>query len=95
MSSAGTASNFASPPDSSSIFSIPRGRQRTTTPGSSGKGVCTSTSTGSSSSATVCGDVAVVGRIVHGRTHEAVDEQRAGLLVHFILDRDPRSSESR
>jgi hypothetical protein len=31
--------------------------------------------------------IAVVARIVHRGTHEAVDEDRAGVLVHFVLDR--------
>src|SRR5690606_32246976 len=32
-------------------------------------------------------DIAVVAGIVHGRQHEAVDEDRAGVLVDFVLDR--------
>ena len=51
----GTASTLPSPPASSSIFRMPIGRQVTTTPGISGTGVITSTSTGSPSSASVCG----------------------------------------
>jgi hypothetical protein len=53
--SIGTASSLASPPASSSIFNTPKGRQVTTTPGVSGYGVITSTSTGSPSSAKVRG----------------------------------------
>ena len=32
-------------------------------------------------------DVAVVAGIVHGCGHEAIDENRAAVLVHFVLDR--------
>ena len=53
--SIGTASSLLSPPASSCIFSMPIGRQVTTTPEMSGTGVITSTSTGSPSSASVCG----------------------------------------
>ena len=31
------------------------------------------------------GNIAVVGRVVHGRAHETVHKQRAGLFVHFVL----------
>jgi hypothetical protein len=53
--SIGTASTLASPPASSSILSMPIGRQRTTTPVISGTGEMTSTSHGSPSSESVCG----------------------------------------
>jgi hypothetical protein len=53
--STGTAISLASMPASSVIFSMPTGRQRTTTPVISGIGVTTSTSTGSPSSDRVCG----------------------------------------
>ncbi|CSI83704.1 Uncharacterised protein [Vibrio cholerae] len=46
----GTATTFASSPDSSVIFSTPTGRQRITEPGIRGYGVGTKTSTGSPSS---------------------------------------------
>ena len=52
---AGTASTLPSTPASSSIIRMPRGRQGTTTPGSSGYGAITSTSTGSPSPDRVCG----------------------------------------
>ena len=51
----GTARSFVSPPASSDILSMPMGRQRTTTPGMSAKGVITRTSVGSPSSESVCG----------------------------------------
>jgi hypothetical protein len=51
----GTARILASPPASSSILSMPIGRQRTTTPVMSGTGESTSTSQGSPSSDSVCG----------------------------------------
>ena len=51
----GTATSFASTPDSSVIFSMPSARQRTTHPWMSGNGVTTSTSTGSPSPDSVCG----------------------------------------
>ena len=35
----------------------------------------------------VARDVAVVARVVHRRGQEAVDEQRAGVLVDLVLDR--------
>ena len=53
--SIGTARIFASPPASSSIFSMPIGRQRTTTPVISGTGDSTRTSHGSPSSDSVWG----------------------------------------
>ena len=53
--SIGTARIFESPPASSSIFSMPIGRQRTTTPVISGTGESTSTSHGSPSSESVRG----------------------------------------
>jgi hypothetical protein len=66
---------------------MPTGRQRTTTPVISGWGrehqhVHRIAVVGDG-----VRDVAVVAGIVHGRRHEAVDEHRAGLLVHFVLDR--------
>ena len=76
-----------SPPASSSSFSMPIGRQRTTTPVMSGIGDSTSTSQGSPSSDERVRDVAVVARVVHRRRHEAVDEHRAGVLVDLVLDR--------
>jgi hypothetical protein len=82
----GTASTLPSIPASSSIFRMPRARQGTTTPGCSGYGVITSTSTGSPSPDRVLGHIAVVGRVVHGRGHETVHEDGARFLVHFVLD---------
>ena len=51
----GTASTLPSTPASSSIFRMPSARQGTTTPGCSGYGVITSTSTGSPSPERVWG----------------------------------------
>lgn len=53
--SCGTATSFASTPDSSVICSMPSTRERTIEPASSGNGVITSTSTGSPSPDSVCG----------------------------------------
>src|SRR5690606_11928186 len=39
------------------------------------------------------GYVAVVAGILHRRDHEAIDEQRPGFLVHFVLDRVRRHRE--
>ena len=47
----------------------------------------TSTSTGSPSSAMVSGMKAVVARIAHQRSDEAIYDQHAGFLVHFVLYR--------
>lgn len=34
-------------------------------------------------------DIAVVARVVHRGIHEAIDEDRAGFLVHFVFHRFP------
>ena len=84
--SIGTARIFASPPASSSIFSMPIGRQRTTTPVMSGTGEMHEHVARIAVVGQRLRDVAVVARIMHRRRHEAVDEYRAGFLVHLVLD---------
>ncbi len=78
---------FSSPPASSSMNSTPTGRTLITAPGTIARVLATSTSHGSPSSDSVCGNEAVISGVAHRRIEEAVDHQGAGGLVHLVLDR--------
>ena len=88
-SAAATAprSIFSSSPALSSITSTPIGRTLMTQPGTSARVLQTSTSIGSPSPDKRVRHEAVIAGIAHRGVQEAVDEQRAGRLVHLVFDR--------
>ena len=84
---AGTPISFSSPPASSSIISTPTIRQLMIAPGAMARVLATMHVAGIAVVRQRVGDEAVVPRIAHRRVEEPVDHQRAGRLVHLVLDR--------
>ena len=78
---------FSSPPPSSSIFSTPTGRTFMTAPGTIGAGIRDQHVDRVAVVGQRMRDEAVIAGIAHRRVQEAVDEQRAGILVHLVFDR--------
>ena len=70
------------------MISAPIGRQRITAPGTTGTWPTTMTSHGIAVLGERLRDEAVVARVEHRGVQEAVDVQRARLLVELVLDRD-------
>ena len=78
---------FSSPPASSSISSTPTGRTLITAPGTMARVLAISTSQRVAVAGQRVRDEAVIAGIAHRRVEEAVDDQRAGFLVHLVFDR--------
>ena len=77
---------FSSPPPSSSIISTPTGRQLITAPGHDRARVADEHVDRVAVGRQGVRNEAVIAGIAHRRVEEAVDEQRAGGLVHLVLD---------